>query len=318
MIRRYDGNDLAKLLIYFDLVGEIASSDFNICCPFHNDPSPSMRITLNNGIWHCFGCGLTGNAYDFVCYAFPELNELQAVVVLEKILHSKEVGRIKLKYRKKKKQNATQYLLEAKDYYYGLRQNDWYNPQTKEESEALAYMKDRGFTEKALTLCRCKVNRYNSAYPLLFPIFDNGIFSGWVSRTTRKNVEAQRKYLYNEGFRKRDTLCGTYSEQCTPYLCEGFLDYLSLRARGKRKNVIALLGWHLADGQLKKLEEKKITRVVCALDNPAVDKAGEKGLALLKKYFEVVPFQYPEGVKDPGEMDEQQLVRAIKQTEANI
>lgn len=318
MIRRYGGDDLAKVLLYCGLIGETGSSDFNICCPFHNDPNPSMRVTLHNGIWHCFGCGLTGNAYDFVKYAFPELDDLQAVVVLEKILNSREVKGLKFRYNKKKKQNVQYCLNEAKDYYYGLKQNDWYRPQSKEEQEALQYMKERGFSERDLTLCKCKANRYNSAYPLLFPIYDNNVFMGHVSRTTKQNVESKRKYLYNEGFKKRLTLCGTYRENSVVYVCEGFLDYLSLKARGGRKNVVAILGWHLADGQLEKLKRKNIKKIVCALDNPKKDQAGEKGLNLMKRFFDVIPFQYPEDIKDPGEMDKKQLAEAIGKTEAML
>lgn len=318
MTRIYGGDELAKILIYFQLVCDIMSSDFNICCPFHDDPNPSMRITLNNGRWYCFGCGLGGDAYDFIRCAYPELNELQSVVVLEKILHSEEVGNLKIRYRKKKKQNSYQYLNEAKDYYYCLKQNDWYKPVEKEEIEALQYMKDRGFTEKDLVLCGCKANIYSHSYPLLFPIFDNGIFSGWVSRTTKKNIESSRKYMYNEGFKKRTTLCGTYEKGCVPYVCEGYMDYLSLKMRGGRKNVVAILGWHLADGQLEKMKNKSIKKVICALDNPSIDKSGEKGLKLLEKFFDVIPFEYPEGIKDPGEMNRKQLLKSIKQTERRM
>lgn len=319
MIRKYGGKELAKILIYYGLVGDVTTSDFNICCPFHDDPKPSLRVTLHNGMWYCFGCGLKGDAYDFIKCAHPELNELQAIVVLEKILHSKEVAKIELKYKKKRRVNSQQSLDEAKDYYYGLYQNDWYNPQTKEEKEALLYMEQRGFTKKALTMCKCKVNCYNGCYPLIFPIMDNGVFMGHVSRTTNKKVEENRKYLYNEGFKKRLTLCGRYDTNSVPYVCEGYLDYLSLKSRGHLKNVVAILGWHIADEQINKLKQKGISKIVCALDNPEKDKAGEKGITLLKKFFEVVPFCYPnKDIKDPGDMDENQMQEAIKKTESRI
>lgn len=318
MIRRYGGKDLAKVLAYYDLIGDVTTSDFNVCCPFHDDPKPSMRVTLHNGMWYCFGCGLSGDAYDFVKYAYPELNDLQAVIVLEKILHSKQVAGIQFRYKKKHRQNTGELLNVAKDYFFGLRSTDWHHVQTKEEREALAYMKDRGYSERDLILCRCKANNYNIAYPLIFPIYDNKTFMGWVSRTTKKSVESKRKYLYNEGFKKRYTLCGSYNENSIPYVCEGFLDYLSLRARAGRKNVVAILGWHISDEQIKKLKQKNINKVICALDNPKQDKAGAKGIELLNKHFEVIPFRYPEGVKDPGEMTRDQLSEATKQTEADI
>ncbi|MCC8169900.1 MAG: CHC2 zinc finger domain-containing protein [Oscillospiraceae bacterium] len=35
-----------------------------ICCPFHNDSNPSMK--LNSSYFYCFGCGENGDVIDFV------------------------------------------------------------------------------------------------------------------------------------------------------------------------------------------------------------------------------------------------------------
>lgn len=34
-----------------------------ICCPFHNDKHPSMKVDKR---YYCFGCGAHGDAIDFV------------------------------------------------------------------------------------------------------------------------------------------------------------------------------------------------------------------------------------------------------------
>ncbi len=39
-----------------------------ICCPFHNDRHPSMK--LNRDYFYCFGCGATGDVIDFVARLF--------------------------------------------------------------------------------------------------------------------------------------------------------------------------------------------------------------------------------------------------------
>jgi len=31
-------------------------------CPFHDDGTPSLAVTPDNGRWHCFGCGKGGDA----------------------------------------------------------------------------------------------------------------------------------------------------------------------------------------------------------------------------------------------------------------
>lgn len=308
MVRSYGGKELAKVLIYYGLIADVVSSDFNIICPFHEDINPSMRICLTDGSFFCFGCEAKGNALDFVKKVHPELNDLQACVLLEQILNSKEVKTLNVKYRKKRRLQNKQALNEAHDYYYGLRSIDWNDIHTKEEHEVLQYMKQRGFN--ALNIAQCRTN-YNIAYPFIFPILDNGEFKGWVGRTMNKYVEKKRKYLYNDGFRKRDTLCGNYEQNKVVFICEGFMDYLSLRTRGHLKNVVAILGWHISDEQVQKLKDKGVTTVVSALDN---DSAGNKGTEYLKQFFNVVRFAYPDGIKDAGEMSEQQLKTAIRET----
>mgnify|MGYP001032486374 FL=1 len=39
-----------------------------VCCPFHNDRTPSMK--LNEGYFYCFGCGATGDVIDLVARLF--------------------------------------------------------------------------------------------------------------------------------------------------------------------------------------------------------------------------------------------------------
>lgn len=314
MVRKYNGKDLAKVLIYYGLIGDITTNVFNIICPFHEDINPSMRINLEDGSFFCFGCEEKGNAYDFVRKAQPELNEIQCCVLLEKIIRSDKVKQMQFKICKKRRINNKQALLDAEDYYYGLRITDWHNTKTEEEQQTLKYMQERGFDARALNIAQCRVN-YNVAYPFIFPILDNGKFKGWVGRTTNKHVEQKRKYLYNDGFRKRDTLCGNYSENCVPIICEGFMDYLSLRTRGNRKNVIAILGWHISVEQVEKLKAKGVKTVISALDN---DKCGIKGTEYLKRYFEVIRFPYEDGIKDTGEMTREQIQRALKQISKQV
>lgn len=44
--------------------GQRVSRNGMICCPFHNDHTPSMK--LNTDYFYCFGCGSTGDVIDFV------------------------------------------------------------------------------------------------------------------------------------------------------------------------------------------------------------------------------------------------------------
>ena len=45
----------------------VVKSTASIRCPFHDDKSPSLHIYPDQH-WHCFGCSLHGDVYDFIGY----------------------------------------------------------------------------------------------------------------------------------------------------------------------------------------------------------------------------------------------------------
>ena len=145
-------------------------------------------------------------------------------------------------------------------------------------------------------------------------MFDNDVFKGWVCRTTLKSIEKRRKYLYNEGFSRATTLCGTYTKGKPVVVCEGYMDMLKFKQFGLQ-NVVAILGWKITAEQIAKLKAYRITTVISALD---ADECGRKGTAYLKNFFKVVQFSYPKGTKDAGEMTQKQLEIAYSKTKAKI
>lgn len=40
--------------------------EFEACCPFHEEKTPSFRVVPDKDFFHCFGCGANGDAIDFV------------------------------------------------------------------------------------------------------------------------------------------------------------------------------------------------------------------------------------------------------------
>lgn len=310
------GNELAKVLWYYNLIPDVSSLSQKIICPFHADINPSMIVNFEDGSFFCFGCNLSGNAIKFVKLIEAQnnkLNDLQAYKKYIQILKSNKCSDIKLdKALIKQKPLQRDLYNEAYDYYHGLKKVNWEDsgtPEDKEVQDVKAYMTNRGFTPEALNKCKAKVT-YNHSYGLIFPMLDNGKFKGWVCRTMLKAVEAKRKYLYNEGFSRANTLVGNYGKQDYVIVVEGYMDRLKFVQFGE-DNVVAILGWKMSLQQIQKLKKAGITRIISALDN---DSCGKRGTKFLKQHFDVTRFTYLKGVKDPGDMTQEVFNKMFRRT----
>jgi hypothetical protein len=50
-------------------------------CPFHFDKTPSAMFNLQNGLFHCFGCGYSSNVYEIVREFGGELSKVELSVI---------------------------------------------------------------------------------------------------------------------------------------------------------------------------------------------------------------------------------------------
>ena len=250
-----NGEALAKVLWYYNLIPDTASLTQKIVCPFHEDVNPSMIVNFEDGSWFCFGCGLAGDAKKFVKLMeakYNHLNDLQALQKYLQILKSDKCSKIHIGIHQKSQKPLQKDLYnEAYDYYHGLKKINWRDSDEPEVITAKEYMVKRGFNPRTLHKCKAKVT-YNKSYGIIFPMLDNGKFKGWVCRTMIKSIEERRKYLYNEGFSRATTLVGNYGSKDYVFVVEGYMDRLKFVQFGE-ENVVAILGWKMSPQQIQKL-----------------------------------------------------------------
>lgn len=287
---------------------------YKIVCPFHGDLNPSMQINLNKSFFYCYGCGIHGSTFEIVKAFEPTLSTFEVYRKVAEIVKGntgpKSIA-ASAEPSFKSKASYREGIGLARDFYCNLPDTNWF----KVDEDAFGikmYMNKRGFKTSTLNKVQAKAT-YNKLYPIVFPMFDNGVFRGYVMRTDDPNVEGERKYMYNKGFKRRITLPGDYKYH-TVVLVEGFLDMLKAKQIGI-KYVVAVLGWKLTGEQLEKLKKAGVKTIICALDN---DDAGNKGYKYLKRVcsinkLKLYRLRYPKSMKDMGDVSEVTAERIVNQ-----
>ena len=63
-----------------------AGREFKGCCPFHDEKTPSFYVNPQTNLYHCFGCGASGNPVTFL-REYERLTFMEAVKVLADQTH---------------------------------------------------------------------------------------------------------------------------------------------------------------------------------------------------------------------------------------
>lgn len=300
-------DEFIKVLKYFDIYRP--ENKYKIVCPFHGDKNASLQINVDEGYFFCYGCECKGGAVELYKQFYKLKNkkdctDIKAIIQIKKICKGLKNSE-QIEYKKPEENRNS--INESRDFYYNLPIPNWFKPSKneiiyEETIQCRKYMNGRGFNNRILFLSGAKPTM-NKNYPIVFPLLENGIFRGYVMRTFDPEVEQNRKYLYNRGFRRQKSLPGNYKGYDYIVCVEGYLDCLKAQQIGV-KNTVSFLGWKASQNQLTKIKNKGIKLVICALDN---DPSGEKGYrylkAVCKNYgFKVVRLKYPEGIKDFGDI----------------
>lgn len=262
-------------------------------CPFHDDSSPSLNISVDKKIFKCFACGVGGNVLTFVqrlkSLSFPEtLAEVGKLVgvevrtfapakqkystIQEKIISINEAAMnyFSTMLFTKDGKHAREYLesrkISLKDirsYNIGFAKSryDLYDYLHDVKKFSIKEIEESVlFRKKGLTYLPTFFNR------LIFPIRDfDGSVIGFSGRVIEK-VEGVPKYLNTSEnvIFKKSHLAYNFSNAESSIrvkdeiiILEGYMDVISLN-RVDIKNVVAIMGTSLSEHQVN--EFKKVTR----------------------------------------------------------
>ena len=290
---------LKTRLDIIDVVGNYvelkkAGANFKAPCPFHDEKSPSFVVSPAKQIYHCFGCGVTGDPIRFVM----EYEKLSYPEAIEKLA---EYYNFSLQYTQGGQKKTDTRLLE--------KVNDWYKSLLDSNPTAQAYLKDRGIFESSIekfgigyapasqqTITYIKSHMFdiqeaidlgvlgkgeNNIYArfierITFPIqAANGSMVGFGGRTITghqaKYVNSPQTKIFN-----KSRLLYAYNhakesiyKQKEVIVTEGYLDVVMLHQAGFN-NAVATLGTALTAEHLP-LIRKGEPRVIMAYDG---DNAG--------------------------------------------
>ena len=286
-------------------------------CPFHPDKNPSLNISKEKGLFHCFGCGEGGNIYNFVM-KIENVSFERAVEIVAKWANV-EVPQFEYSEDKKKVFDIHEKLVE------------YFNKKLIENREILSYLFERGldlesiekfklgFAPKSIVdfLDENKKEgidiRDTGIFPyshfverIMFPIRNvSGKIVGFSGRAMKgempKYINSTEKF-----FKKGETLYGLYEgkeailKTKEAILVEGYMDVIILSKNGI-KNCVSSMGTSFTEDQAKILKRFS-DRVIISFDPDIGGIEGTKrALEIAEKYnFEIKILSLPENL-DPDE-----------------
>ncbi len=113
-----------------------AGSSYKANCPFHGEKTPSFVVSPTKQFYHCFGCGVGGDAIKFVM----EIEKLTYPEAIEKLA---SMYNFSLQYTK-----GSGDLVETKRVLEIVQK--WYRANLAQNPDAQAYLKNRGITQRSI------------------------------------------------------------------------------------------------------------------------------------------------------------------------
>ena len=167
-----------------------AGRDYQACCPFHHEKTPSFTVSDKKQFYHCFGCGAHGNAISFLM-EYDKLEFVEAVEELAGFLG------LEIPYEKRPhfNDNGKQVGYQTKRNLYELMQEiaKFYQQQLPLNIPAQSYLQQRGLSPEIIE--RFQIGYVPNAMDTVYRQFgktreeQQKLFDlGMLSRNDRGNV----------------------------------------------------------------------------------------------------------------------------------
>ena len=303
-------------------------------CPFHSEKTPSFSVHKGRQMYHCFGCGKSGDVFNFIMEyernTFSESVEAlarRAGMEIPENAYGKEDPA-----KKNRLAELREIHKEAARYYY-------YSLYSKAGAHALEYLKGRGLSDEVIKnfglgysdrtgsgLYRyLKGKGYTDAVlkdtglfnydgerirdrfwnRVIFPIMDqNRRVIGFGGRVMG---EGQPKYLNSPEtllFDKSRNLYGLYAAKSSRkdriIICEGYMDVIALHSGGFT-NAVASLGTALTSAQASLIRRYAREAVLLYDSDEAGIKAARRAIPILKSSGVIPRVASLAPYKDPDE-----------------
>lgn len=318
------------------------------CCPFHQEKTPSFSVNTQKGFYHCFGCGVSGDAIRFLMdydnLPFPEaVEQLAAFNGLD--VPYEDDGRHYDAQEKDHYDLGLECLADAAAFFHEA----FYSDTGKAARDYLRQRHLKKQTVDTFMLGYAPANNVllthlGSKYPqqllqdvgligkkddhyydwfrerVIFPIHNSK--GKIIAFGARAMGDAQPKYLNSPEttwFNKRFELYGLYqamqTRERTLLVTEGYMDVIKLWQHGVT-NAVAALGTAIGDSHISQLK-KRADKTYFSFDG---DTAGQKAA---RKALEAVfaqhdkqhewRFMFMPAGEDPDSLVERSGVQAFRQ-----
>ena len=313
-----------------------AGSNYSAACPFHSEKTPSFVVFPSTQSFHCFGCGVGGDAISFVMRA-ENIDYVSAIKVLAQrsgiVLPDDVDG--SLREKGVSRQRVLDMNREAAVFFNKCLMDESFGEKAREYlykkrglSPALIkhfgigfapdtfgmlhdHLKKLGYSDEEMYVgFLCGKSKKGTAYDyfrnrIMFPIID--VSGNVVAFGGRVMDNSEPKYLNTSdtpAFKKSRNLFAlnfakTKCEELL-ILCEGYMDVISLHAAGF-ENAVATLGTAITSEQAR-IFSKYTKKVVISYDSDAAgQRAADKAFTLLQEVGIEGKILKMSGAKDPDE-----------------